>query len=94
MTTDDATFDELKDALTAADAVPDDVLQAAKDSYTWRTIDAELAELVFDSSLDESSRSTKNHTATSATTRAPTIRRWLRFMRWRSLPVVTAVRCS
>lgn len=51
--TDDALFDELKDALEAADSVPDDVIAAAKESFTWRTVDAELAELVFDSAIDE-----------------------------------------
>ena len=52
-TPDDPVFDELKTALHEADSVPDDVLQAAKDSFTWRTVDAELAELVFDSALEE-----------------------------------------
>jgi hypothetical protein len=53
LTPDDALFEELKDALTQADSVPDDVLAAAKESFTWRTIDAELAELVFDSAMEE-----------------------------------------
>lgn len=52
-TPDDALFDELQAALQQADAVPDDVLEMAKDSFTWRTVDAELAELVFDSAVDE-----------------------------------------
>ena len=49
----DDVFDELRSALSEADAVPDDVLQAAKDSFTWRTVDVELAELAFDSAIDE-----------------------------------------
>lgn len=53
MSHDDATFDEVKGALGRADQAPDDVIRAAKDAFTWRTIDAELAELVFDSALDE-----------------------------------------
>lgn len=36
-------------ALDAADPVPDAVLDAARATFTWRTIDAELAALVFDS---------------------------------------------
>ena len=35
------------------DAVPEEVLQAARGSYTWRTIDSELAEIAYDSLLDE-----------------------------------------
>jgi hypothetical protein len=41
------------DALGALDAPPADLVAAAKDSFTWRTIDAELAELTFDSSTDD-----------------------------------------
>ena len=36
-------------AIAAADEVPASVIEAAKASFTWRTVDAELAELVFDS---------------------------------------------
>ena len=46
---DDRLLAELAAALDAADPVPARVLDAAKESFTWRTIDAELAELVFDS---------------------------------------------
>ena len=35
------------------DPVPDEVTEAARAAYTWRTIDAELAELAYDSMLDE-----------------------------------------
>ena len=42
-------LDALRAALTTTDAVPDEVVAAAKDSFTWRTIDAELAELSYDS---------------------------------------------
>jgi hypothetical protein len=47
--------DELMEALAAAsrhDAVPPEVVSAAKEAFTWRTIDAELAELTFDSVAD------------------------------------------
>ncbi len=40
-------------ALDAADPLPEAVIDAAKASFTWRTIDAELAALVFDSASEE-----------------------------------------
>ena len=51
---DDALLAELMAAAAAHDAVPSAVLAAAKASLTWRTIDTELADLAFDSSVDES----------------------------------------
>lgn len=42
----------LGEALSAADPVPDEVVAAARATWTWRTIDAELAELVGDSALE------------------------------------------
>ena len=50
---DDRLLEELKNALSQADPVPEDVLEAAKTSFTWRTIDAELAALEFDSAIQE-----------------------------------------
>ena len=50
---DTALLQELRRAVTAADPVPPEVIAAAKASFTWRTIDAELAELAFDSLLDD-----------------------------------------
>lgn len=35
------------------DPVPRDVLAGAKEAFAWRSVDAELAELVYDSALDE-----------------------------------------
>lgn len=35
------------------DPPPAELLRAARDSYTWRTVDAELAELTYDSDLDD-----------------------------------------
>lgn len=35
------------------DPVPAAVVDAARDSFTWRTVDAELAELAYDSLLDD-----------------------------------------
>jgi hypothetical protein len=51
---DDALLAELSAAAAVHDAVPPAVLAAAKASLTWRTIDSELADLAFDSSVDES----------------------------------------
>jgi hypothetical protein len=39
-------------ALGTADAPPEHVLEGARSAFTWRTIDAELAELVFDSARE------------------------------------------
>ena len=39
-------------ALAASDPVPEHVLEGARAAFTWRTIDTELAELVFDSSRE------------------------------------------
>jgi hypothetical protein len=49
---DDAFMEELRALAAAVDPVPPHVLAAARGSYTWRTIDAELAALVYDSALD------------------------------------------
>jgi hypothetical protein len=44
--------EELRRAAVRLDGVPPPLFQAAVDSYTWRALDAELAELVFDSLVD------------------------------------------
>jgi hypothetical protein len=44
--------EELRRAVARLDGVPPPLFQAAVDSYTWRAVDAELAELVFDSVVD------------------------------------------
>jgi hypothetical protein len=49
---DDVAMDELRALASADDPVPAKVLAAAHGSFTWRTIDAELAELAYDSALD------------------------------------------
>ena len=41
--------EELRRIVARRDGVPPPLLQAAVDAYGWRTVDAELAELVFDS---------------------------------------------
>ena len=42
----------LAQALITSDPVPDHVSAGAKAAFTWRTIDAELAEIAFDSARD------------------------------------------
>lgn len=49
---DERLFEEVHDLLRRTDPVPARVLTAARETLTWRAIDAELAELVYDSLLD------------------------------------------
>jgi hypothetical protein len=44
--------EELRELARRLDPVPDRLVQAAVDAYAWRTVDAELAELVADSLAD------------------------------------------
>ena len=55
-TDDDRLFAALKDAVQTAEEVPPEFVAAAKAAYAWRTIDAELAQLSYDSLDDEQSR--------------------------------------
>jgi hypothetical protein len=48
--TDEELMAAIQSGLALADTVPPEVVAAAKASFTWRTIDAELAALTFDSS--------------------------------------------
>ena len=57
-------------ALRAADPVPDRVMEGARAAWTWRTIDQELAELVFDSAA-ELTRVRSEETARQLTFRSP-----------------------
>ena len=57
-------------ALRAADPVPDRVLDGARAAWTWRTIDQELAELVFDSAAELTGVRSED-TARQLTFRAP-----------------------
>lgn len=50
---DEATLASLHDALARVDGVPEQVRQAAIGAFAWRTIDADLAELTYDSLLDD-----------------------------------------
>lgn len=49
---DDALLGELRSLVERIDPVPDRVREAARGSFTWRTIDAELAALARDSSVE------------------------------------------
>jgi hypothetical protein len=49
---DDRLLAVLKEALGAAHAVPREFVEAGKAAYAWRTIDAELAALTYDSAGD------------------------------------------
>ena len=49
---DDALEELLGAALRPADPVPRHVVAAARGAFTWRTIDQELADLVFDSATE------------------------------------------
>jgi hypothetical protein len=44
--------EQLRQVAARFEPVPDDLMRTAVGAYTWRTIDAELAELVFDSAVD------------------------------------------
>jgi hypothetical protein len=45
--------DELQRVLARIDPVPPGLVEAGVGAFTWRTIDADLAELVFDSRVDQ-----------------------------------------
>jgi hypothetical protein len=47
----------LSEAMTGDELVPPEVLEAGYASFTWRTIDGELAGLTYDSCIEEPSRS-------------------------------------
>ena len=49
--------EELRQLAARVDPVPPLLVQAGIDAFSWRDVDAELAELVFDSLLDEDAAS-------------------------------------
>jgi hypothetical protein len=68
----DELLGRLGEALLAADPVPERVLAGARAAFTWRTIDAELAELVFDSATEPTGvRGGVEDTARQVTFQAP-----------------------
>ena len=50
---DDELLAMLAEAQQAAESVPREFIEAGKAAYAWRTIDAELAKLVYDSAMEE-----------------------------------------
>lgn len=50
---DDPLLDDLRRVLDQAEPIPPDSTTLAQAAFGWRTMDAELAELVHDSSVDE-----------------------------------------
>jgi hypothetical protein len=52
MTGDDDLMEQLRTLFDRVDPVDPDLLERARFAYTWRTVDAELAELSFDSLVD------------------------------------------
>lgn len=50
-TDDDQLLDHLGDAVRSQGEVPDRFIELGKEAFVWRSIDAELAELAYDSSL-------------------------------------------
>jgi hypothetical protein len=54
----------LREAMSARQAVPPQFMETAKNAYAWHNIDAELAQLTYDSSRDEhASASVRSETA-------------------------------
>lgn len=62
----------LEEALDAEGDVPPDFIAAGKAAFVWRTIDAELAALVYDSSTDAGREPALTRTQTTADLRALT----------------------
>jgi hypothetical protein len=60
---DDILLEELRAAVNRLDPVPPDMVAAARATFMWRTIDAELAQLAHDSVLDEQPVLTRGVTA-------------------------------
>lgn len=62
---DDQLLAALKGALSARHAVPDEFVEAAKNAFAWHNIDAELAQLTYDSTsgLESAALATRSDTA-------------------------------
>jgi hypothetical protein len=69
-TSDDELLELVGRALRAAEPVPERVITGARAAWTWRTIDEELAELVFDSATELTGVRSED-TARQLTFRAP-----------------------
>jgi len=53
LTSDEALLIALRRVASRVDPVPDSLLRAARETLTWRRVDAELAELLSDSALED-----------------------------------------
>ena len=53
MTPDDTLLDDLRRVLDLVEGTPSTSTELAKAAITWRSLDAELAELIHDSAIDE-----------------------------------------
>lgn len=49
----EVTFRRLAELVRSSEPVPSSVVEAARESFAWRSIDDELARLVYDSALDD-----------------------------------------
>lgn len=61
--TDDELLEALRRAVSARGEVPDDFVAAAKDAFAWHNIDAELAQLTYDSRNAEHALATRTEAA-------------------------------
>ena len=61
--TDDELLEALRRAVTARDAVPADFIAAAKQAFAWHNIDAELAQLTYDSRAADHALATRTEAA-------------------------------
>lgn len=50
---DESLLEDLREALQAVPPAPPEVVAGVKALYAWRTVDAELAALIYDSDLDD-----------------------------------------
>jgi len=60
---DESLLQALREAVRSHRAVPHDFIETAKNAYAWHSIDAELAQLTYDSSRDARSASLRSETA-------------------------------
>jgi hypothetical protein len=60
---DDELLTLLRDALDARQAVPEEFVEAAKSAFTWHDIDAELAQLTYDSTRIPEPAATRSEAA-------------------------------
>ena len=68
---DDRLIEELRGAARRFDPLPESVREAARASLTWRTVDAELAALAFDSAVEPSTNARSSGDSRLLTFSAP-----------------------